>query len=340
MTVTCQSIAGVLNLSVATVSMALRDHDAINIKTRRRVQATAKRLGYTRNAIAGAMVTGKTRILGFIANNLGTEHVGKMLQGVLTEAREQKYFVNVLNFDRKPELPDVAEYCASLKLDGVLMMVAHESWAREFESMMKQRKIPLVFTHNREVLDHAGAVGSDDQTGTKEVIDLLVQLGHTRIAFIGGGHGDVRPSQLREEGFRKAMAEHGLAVPDVFCQHEDVSTIHFKSLVAPLLNARPRPQAIVCFSDPTAVQVLRVAHQMGIRVPEELSITGFSDLTMGKHSWPSLTTVRQPYQEIGRLACERLITMTENKDAPVQPCKILPIELVIRESTGPAWMGD
>ena len=168
----------------------------------------------------------------------------------------------------------------------------------------------------------------------------LVELGHRRIAFIGGAE---RPdhSRVREEGYREAMRAEGLTIPDGYLEHGHWDWPATEAAAGRLMKLSPRPTAILCANDAVAMIATRTARRMGLRVPEDLSVVGFLNMRAAEWADPPLTTVAAPHVEIGRRAMQLLL-------ADVKPDKrkrpsgqersqqmLLPTELIVRQSTGP-----
>src|SRR4051812_48330443 len=168
-----------------------------------------------------------------------------------------------------------------------------------------------------------------DRLGGREAAEHLADLGHTRIAFVSGPP-TFRSSHERRAGFEEALAERGLKLTAAM---EGAYT--FETGIEcgrALLQASPAPTAIFAGNDEMAAGVLQAARQLGVRIPEDLSLVGFDDFQIASRLWPTLTTVRTPTREIGRVAVERLIGQ---EDEARDPKGRLPM-LIVRDSTGPA----
>jgi LacI family transcriptional regulator len=171
-----------------------------------------------------------------------------------------------------------------------------------------------------------------DRLGGEAAARHLAELGHQRVAFISGPP-TFRSSRERREGFEAGLDAMGLKLETCYAQEGAYTFESGIECAAELLKLDPRPTAIFAGNDEMAAGVLQVARQMDVRVPEDLSVVGFDDFEIARRLWPSLTSVRTPTREIGRLAAERLIGLDEGEGRDMQDR--LP-SLVVRQSSGPA----
>jgi LacI family transcriptional regulator len=170
-----------------------------------------------------------------------------------------------------------------------------------------------------------------DRLGGREAARHLAELGHTRIGFVSGPP-NFRSSHERRSGFEEALAETGLALQKKFVGDGAYTFESGVECGKRLLQLNPAPTAIFAGNDEMAAGVLHAARQLNVRVPEDLSVVGFDDFQIASRVWPTLTTIRTPTREIGRLAAERVMG---REDDGRDPKRRLP-SLVIRESSGPA----
>ena len=183
------------------------------------------------------------------------------------------------------------------------------------------------------VLVNDGSRDTSEQV-CAELTEYLVSLGHRRIAFISG-HPDQESVQLRLRGYKRGMQEAGLPVSESMICHGDNLFESGYKCGEQFLRQKDRPTAIMAATDDMAAGVIRVAHETGIRIPEDISITGFDDIPLADAIWPALTTIRQPTQIMGEKAAELLLaSLRRSADADVEICSVAS-EIVIRESTGP-----
>jgi DNA-binding LacI/PurR family transcriptional regulator len=258
-----------------------------------------------------------------------------MLEGVVRVANRHGFFVKVLGVDAGADA--IPRLCIELRLEAVIGIEMDVPGIERMLSELGRHRIPLIVLDRGFEHPKAMSVFSDDAQGMRLVVEHLVGLGHSRIAFVGGDPG-AGGAIVRAAGFRAAMTAEGLSVApdDLRCGYwDDAAT---ESAVRALLGRPDRPTAIVCASDPMAMVAIRVAHQAGLRVPADVSLVGFADLAMARYASPPLTTVAQPFVEMGMAAMRRLhdtITGEGRRAADSGRRMLLPTQLVVRQSSGP-----
>jgi len=365
-------IAARAGVSQSTVSFVLNgQHEAVRISeaTRLRVLQAAEELGYRPNHVARAVRTGNTRAVGIIGGDLSVEHVGIMLGGVLDELNRHGYTLKVLRLggEGEPTMP-VIRRCAELRLMGVIAMHLPLPMLEEFREEARRYVYPLVLLDSRVPETDLPQVVSDDAGGIASAVDHLAALEHRRIALING-EAISTLARGRELAFREAMSRHGLAARDELVLAGDFRFHEINEEMARgLLELSPalRPTAIVCSSDRIALTVLHMARRLGLDVPGDVSVVGFSDFSASRFCWPALTTVAQPFEEMGCAAARHLLRRGEiqrpprparlgrqpkggpngHSPAPTQApspeaeaggvIEMLPTQLIVRQSTAPA----
>lgn len=336
--VTISDVAAKAGVSRTTVSYVLNEQNPsvkISGATRSRVLETAAELGYRRNELARAMTTGKNRMLGFWVMQSNREPVVRVLAGAMKEADENDYFIKMLGFDNGTLDSRTLERCVEWRLSGIIAFHAPAEVMRHLLPQINQTKIPFVMVDSQHPPTGCLNIEADHQGGMKAIVDHLAAQGHRRIAFLGGQRGEEDSiSGAREAAYREAMSHWGLAAEchveygdwrDETRNWENGATA---AAARRLIKLSPRPTAIACASDHMAMIVMRLASDWGVRVPQELSVTGFDDVTAATLYTPPLTTIAQPFEEIGRSAVRYLISPHNP-----QPLQILPAHLIVRGST-------
>lgn len=340
--ITMADIAREAGVSRATASYVLNDRDTavrISMETRQRVLDAAKALGYRRNELARAVVTGKNRVLGVLARNPGPEPKARLLEGVLEEAGASGYFIKLLHHPKQEDVREVARRCVEQRLAGIIVMRPSQIALGELYEELEHYQMPIVLVD--DTLSQRGAitVTSDDVQGCRLAVEHLVALGHRHIALLEGRR---EPNPLlRESAFRQAMADYGLSKPDQYIAYGNWSQEQTEQLTTELFHQRrSHPTALFCSAgDAFAAVAIRALRRIGLRVPEDVSVIGYSDLLLATCLDPPLTTIAQPFQEMGRVAVRHLLALLEGQAeiSVNQPLNsLLPTQLVVRQSTGPA----
>lgn len=331
-------------VSRATVSFVLNGkHQSIGIseETRLRVMQAARDLGYRRNEAARQMVTGRSSQLGFVTGHAESEVSGRILTGALEAAFEEGLSLKVLGIDNFQDSSSAIARLSELRLAGVMTHYVHNEafWTLEAE-MARCGDVPIIVLDSLYTETNSQLIVSDDEGGGRAVVEHLVELGHRRIVYISGAEGS-SSSLSRGIGFRSALAEHGLPAGDDMTVLGDWDPVTIKKAVIDLYrNRETAPTALFCADDRTGLVALRTLRSIGLSIPRDVSVVGFADLSMAALADPPLTTVAQPFREIGRTAVRMLVSNMSPGRSPEEalPSRkvVLPTRLIIRESTAPA----
>jgi DNA-binding LacI/PurR family transcriptional regulator len=335
--VTMGDIARATGLSPMTVSRVLSNGGAVSEAKRKRVLAAAKRLNYHVDIIARQLRAQHTFQLGVVApfkGLVGTYYFGQILQGIQQVLTGTDYHIAL--FDSLSEDFDEVSKCVSLchgRRVGGLIVVAPELSAR-FPKTFASLKMPLIVVGSSPNQKAISYVDVDNYDGACEMTQHIIQLGHTRIGFIGG-RSDLQDASQRELGFRDTLAKHQIPVVDEWIVQGEYETRKAFQLSMNLLAKSRRPTAIFAANDQMAYGVIDAARILGLRVPEDLSVGGFDDLDGSSEFLPALTTVAQPMMDLGRMAARYLLDVLNLAEPPGILHKQLPARLVARSSTAP-----
>lgn len=338
---TIRDVAKAAGVSVATVSYVLNNGPrAVRETTRAQVLEAVERLGYHPNALARGLAGHRVNTIGILFGRIEPEivtnpYVTAVLQGVFAQSAELGY--NVTLFTQRWESAGISSL--SLKdgrCDGLLLVAP----TRDTDV------IPGVAALGMPAIAVSAAVEPgyglpyvdvDNRRGAQLAVEHLLSLGHRRIAHLAGDYS--QPSaEERQQGFSTAMMEAGLAVPLEFVIECGYGRGHGIAATRRLLSGPNPPTAIFAANDTLALDVLKVARELGIRVPDQLSLVGFDDIQSAALVTPPLTTVRQPMAEIGAWATRLLDQLIDGKPADQQAHRATP-EVVVRSSTAPVGVG-
>ena len=346
--ITMHDVAEKAGVSRATVSFVLNGRGVDNRipeETQQKVLGIAADLGYRRNELALATKIGRSRVLCFLADSphLDADFKTRVLAGVLEEASNCGYAVKVQYLPEGGEriYRETIERCIGWRLAGMITLnLQHaETVAGLYEEMARYR-IPVAVVEDIPPVKQGICVTSDTQQGVHLALDHLAQQGHRRIAFLSG-NPDSPTAIWRESIFRRAMLDFGLNVPDGFVRYGDWWLPEPNERAAKQLltqGGRERPTAILCAGDPIAMVVLNVARALQIQVPRDLSVVGQANYSLATYADPPLTTVAEPFQEMGAAVVRHLLTRLSNQgeawdETPLH--EMLPMRLVVRSSTAP-----
>jgi DNA-binding LacI/PurR family transcriptional regulator len=333
--VTLITIARALGVSRTTVSNAYNRPDQISPATRERVFAMAKRLGYAGpDPRAANLRRGVVGAIGLIEKSLNaalTDPASLLMLSGVAEACDEAGVALVL-IPRRPEGDTAHDIVRSAVVDG---FVAHcDALDDERRTIVEERRLPIVVLDGSPAPDEP-VVGIDEERGAHDAAEHVLALGHRRLAIVAFQPlttGTVNTVTLRRiAGYLSAVREHGLdpaAVPIVDGVAYDRAAM--AAVAREVLAGPDRPTAVLAMSDEMAVGVIDAARELGLRVPEDLSVTGFDDTITAQTSDPPLTTVHQPHAEKGAAAVRMLLA-----DGAGPREVSFPVQLVVRGSTAP-----
>jgi LacI family transcriptional regulator len=345
--VTLREIARRAGTSYTTVAYALNPQPGkgtISNETRRRILKIADEMGYRRNELARAVVTGKYPVLGFLAQDGKSiaEFRSLILSGAVEEATRQGYLIKSVNFQHATLL-EAVERCIAWRLAGVITGGLGIHALVGVCEALSAHSIPLATVEEAPPYPPGQHFASDHRLGIAQGVNHLIALGHRRIAYIASTSLD-QASNYRIRLFREAMQVCQQDVPNEYIVHGDWQDIELNKAAFTQLWAttNPHPTAIFCCGDPVALTVIRLARAVGLNVPEDLSVVGYGDYTMAQYADPPLTTIAQPFDGLGLAAARHLIESIRRSDASSSVStgaetqeSFLATRLIVRDSTAP-----
>jgi LacI family transcriptional regulator len=332
---TIKDIARECGVSANTVSSVLNNKPGeVSAQTRERVLAAVRRLGYRPNAAARRMVGKRMNTIGiadrFIENTQPNAYKAQILEPLTHAARTLRW--------------DVLYYAGHVTGGGFTAfldgrsdgLISFTGWIDPIEvNAILASSTPVVFigdTESDQAEHRASIIDVDNEAGAYLGVSHLTGLGHRRIGMLQGP--GISGNRDRVAGFRRAMREAGVADNDAYPYPSTDWTLsgYYTAIEVLRLPRSERPTALFCFNDALALSVLHAAAELGISVPDELSVVGFDDLIPSALSSPPLTTVRQPLADIGRRAVEILVAIMDG-DLPRDYREIVAPDLIVRSST-------
>jgi LacI family transcriptional regulator, galactose operon repressor len=329
-------VARLANVSVATASRVLSGSDyPVSVKTRARVLEAARTLSYSPNALAKAMVTGRTRIIGVIVGDATDPYFAAIVRGVEDVARANQYLVVVCNSDRVPAIE--LEYLRALngyRLDGLIFAgggLVGEEHAREMRESIERftARGAACVTLGRHLFP-AYRVMIDNELVARDAAEYLVGVGHRRIAFVSGPQ-HLTTTGMRLDGYRSGLRAAGLE-PDPSCILAGDYTFEAGVRAAAAIAKMPeKPTAVLASNDITAMGCIVGFKEFGLRVPDDISVMGIDDIPTAVVVDPPLTTVAIPLHQLGAIGMESLIRVRSG-ELVADGETTLPHRLVVRGS--------
>lgn len=331
--VTIKDIARVLNISVSTVSRALRDAYDVNQETREKVLQLAKELDYKPNFGAASLAGGGTRNIGVVLPFIANYYFSMVITGIQEVAYSKGYNIVLYVTNDSPEREmDVLSNLNMQNLDGLLVSVCSGSTSREYFERVMERGTPIVFFDR--VLDQVGAskVRQDDYNGAKEAVEHLIAQGYSRIAHVAGP-ADLDFTKQRMAGYLDTLNKHGLTVHSDWVIHSGFSQADGEMDAHKLLTMATPPDAVFAANDRKAIGVMLALKKRDVRIGTDFGVIGFTNDPMAMIISPSLSTVAEPAYDVGRTSCELLLQHIVRKTNFQAREIVLPGELIVREST-------
>lgn len=330
--VTMRDVARAANLSQSTVSRVLNGTPTvvpIGEQTRELVLATAATLGYRPNPLARGLRGASTMLLGLIVRDITDPFFAGAIEAVSTAARERGYNVVLGHAHaRADEAIDLWAVLEARHCDAILLLGDTTDQPQLLRDLAGAH-VPVVTLWQGMKTTEVASVSVDNRAGVRAVLDHLSELGHERIAFVGGRQlGDIKD---REKAFVRYFQSRGAPVREGYLQHGANDPGAAAAALQRLLALPAPPTAVVAATDVLALGLLHAAHESGLIVPEQLSVTGFDDIPVAAFTVPSLTTVRMPVREMVEQAMQ-LALDKQGRTAGRSPVILQP-SLVVRAST-------
>jgi LacI family transcriptional regulator len=286
---TINDVARLAGVSKKTVSRVINRSPLLNADTRAKVEKVIADIGYVPNVQARALALRRNFLVGLIHDNPNAQMVMNVQAGILEAIRDTEFELIVRPIDRGSStmLADVKNFLERQRLYGVLILppVSENDMLAEVCRDIGCRYVRMGST-TLDTPEHM--VASNDSEVTKEAINYLISLGHTRIGLIAGPHG-FRSARERRKGFEEALAEADIKLPRSLIADGNYTFETGLAAADRLLDLSPRPTAIFASNDEMAAATLHAARRRGMNVPEDLSIIGFDDTAIAQHIWPPMT---------------------------------------------------
>ncbi len=334
--ITIKDLAKSLNISVATVSRALRNSNEISSETKKAVLKLAKEMHYHPNLLARGLINKKSKILGVVVPTINRQFWSNSISGIENIAYKDGYKVMIFqsaeSFQKEVE---IVETLANSRVDGILIAFSKETREYEHIQQVLDRGIPvLLFERVCDELNTSKVV-TDDFFGAKRITQHLILRGKKHIAYLGGPQA-LAVCRERFLGFKSAMDDAGLPIsPEHVIETDDFTFEIAKNGIYQLWNSNNKPDAVFCFADILAIGALDACKELGIRVPEQLALAGFGNDDTSRFVSPSLTTMSQPSFEMGQLAAKLILEEinSEEEDEFDFKTEIIKPNLIVRESS-------
>lgn len=327
-----RTVAAMAKVSIATVSRTINGSPLVSEQLRKRVWKAIQQLNYFPNTHARTLVSGRSRLLGIIVENITNPFFPELIQSFEEIAVAHGYEILVSSSNSNVAvLTNCVRRMLERKVDGVAVMTFGEE--EPVLDQLTHRNVPIVLAEFELDDPKASTIHLDYRTGILAAIRHLAELGHRRIGFLAGPH-KLHSAVTRENDYRAAMQAEGLGVQPKWVIECDHTLKGGVAGFAQLKKIAARPTAVLCSNDMTAIGVLRAAYMEGLKVPQDLSVIGLDDIDFAEYTLPPLTTIRLSRVELARAAFEALRQQAEDAGNPSPTREFLvSTSLMVRAST-------
>jgi DNA-binding LacI/PurR family transcriptional regulator len=329
---TIKDVAKKAGVAHTTVSRALRGSPLISPATTDRIQQIASEMGYHPSAAARSLKTNRSQTLGVIVSAIDDPFFSEILQGIDDVAQERGYSLFIAASQRSLQRErHIVSTMREQRVDGVIL--CSTPFSSEQSKQLRADEIPLVVINNQAAEDYRYSIYHDDLDGSRQVMHHLFELGHERIAYLGYPHSG-RTNAQRLQGYRGEMATAGLTILEGYeVEAQTSDPAGGEAAAKQMLTLSPGPTAVFCFNDMLAMGLLRGLQDAGRRVPEDISVAGFDNITISAFTTPPLTTLDQPKRTIGAQAARLVLGLLEGADNASPKIQTLKGTLLVRRST-------
>jgi LacI family transcriptional regulator len=335
---TIAEVARRAGVSVGTVSNVLNNKPHVAPPTRRKVLAALKALNYHPNGVARSLRTRRTLTVGLVVLDLSNPFYAEVVKGVENTARAFGYRVVVFDVSYSPRATRrFVDAMVEMRLDGALFTAGYGDRAAIRRLAGMGVRVVIV---DRDVREFPfPSVGIDNTRAVYEAIAYLIARGHRRIGYLSEPL-QIRTVRSRFDGYRRALADHGLPVDErlVFIDptlRTGKVRQGYELMRRIVARVSPLPTAFFATSDITAIGALHALKDAGLRVPADVSLVGFDDISLAQFTDPPLTTVRQAKYEMGQAGARLLVETLRGREMTPAPKIVLDTTLVVRQSVGP-----
>jgi LacI family transcriptional regulator len=325
-----KDVARLAGVSTATVSRAINLPEQLDPETLVRVRDAIKRLRYVPHGAARALRSQRSRMIGAVVPSFDYALYARTTSALQQELGAHGYALVLAahHYDLETEVRVTAQLLEHDVDAFVFVGLDHDP---ELFALLSEMDRPYVLTWGVDASGVHPSIGFDNQAATFALANHILDLGHRRIGLITAPHEGNDRARERSTGVRMALAARGLSLSEGYDQRGPIALASGAELMRRLLALPERPTAVIATNDVFAVGAMTACREAGVRIPEDIAITGVDNTELGATQTPGLTSVRTPIVEIGRAAAQHLIARLKGES--VKFSEQLPFELVLRGST-------
>ncbi len=315
---TLEDVARLAGVSTATVSRCLNTPNRVVERTRNRVMEVIHDIGYAPNFGARALAGKRTNTVGVVIPTMENAIFARGLQAFQEELGRHGFTLLVASSSYRPDLEEQQIRTLLARGADALMLIGFERDQSVYD-LLRQRKIPFVVSWAHAPENPYPTAGFDNRQAMADLTRHVLSLGHRALAVIAAPQRENDRARERVAGVIEACNEAGLDAADIPVIEIPYSIENGRAAMTELSNRAPRPTAVLCGNDVLAVGALRAARDMGLRVPEDVSVTGFDDIELAEVVEPGLTTVHVPHGQMGTKAAQLIVSLLRGETPELQP---------------------
>lgn len=331
MTVTIKDVARMAEVSISTVSRVINDSKPVSPEARRRVLKAIEELGYKPNEVARSLVTKKSNIIGIIVDDIGSSYVAQIIRGVEEVGRMYNYDLLLCSSygDKESELR-FAQLLMQKQVAGII--IVSEILNNDVLSFLDMSRIPFVYLNKYYNVLESPNVSINNREASDKVMKHLIEEGHKRIAYVTQEKDvELTIEKHKLEAYREWVGNIG-GDPMVFevDGHEIENGYDLGNRIVERL-LEERITAVYCCEDEIAIGLINYLYDHNIKVPEDISVVGYGDITLASYFRPMLTTIKEPYYDIGAVSIRRILKVLQGEKVEEQTI-VLPVQFIVRDS--------
>ena len=329
--ISLKDIATEFNVSISTVSRALKDSYEISPELRNRIQAFAKERNYRPSPFAMSLLKNSSGIIGIIVPDLVTYFYASIISGISDMAKQKGYSVIIASsYEQYEEEKQCLENLINIRVEGVMACISQETTDYSHFEALEELNIPLAFFDRVCLPDKFSSVVADNQESARIATEHLLQNGSKRVGFIGGADylGIVKK---RKEGYLEALQKYNIPIEEALIICEKMTPEEGCEATKRLLNLPNPPDAILAMNDTLAFAAMKEIKNNNLRIPQDIALIGYTDDTHSNYVEPALTAIAHNTYEMGTTACRLLLKQIQEGGIPEQV--VVPTLLNVRNSS-------
>ncbi len=306
---TIKDVARLAKVSIATVSRVINEPNKVKESTYNSVREAMLKCNYTYNMLARGFITKESLTIGLIIPSITNPIFAESTIGIEDYLRAHRYSVILGNSEYNFEIEkNLVDTFRERRVDGIILTTSNVR-DNEFFEKLKNSKIKVVFIYNTFFRKDFSFVTIDNFKSSYEIVEYLIKLGHKKIGMISIPFEISDRSHARWKGYKKCLEDHGFKYDQSIVEQKSFTVSDAKKSMLKLLTEYNPPTAIFCSNDLIAMGAMQAVREMGLKIPDDISIVGFDNMELSSYFYPPLTTVDQPANKIGNTAAEILIGM-------------------------------